>query len=83
MGVRLREVVGWHRLCAIVSSSKAGKSDRGNARWCSCAVPEGEFEVPFHEAVIGGPARDESRHYWVMPAGSGGWMNSTLEAVRC
>ena len=26
--------------------------------------PGGEFEVPFDEAVFGGPARNESRHSW-------------------
>jgi hypothetical protein len=27
--------------------------------------PGGEFEVPFDEAVFGGPARSESRNYWL------------------
>jgi hypothetical protein len=28
--------------------------------------PGGEFELPFDEAVFGGPARRESRNYWIM-----------------
>jgi hypothetical protein len=27
--------------------------------------PAGKFEVPFEEAVFGGPARCESRNYWI------------------
>ena len=27
--------------------------------------PAGEFEVPYEEAVFGGPARSESRNYWL------------------
>jgi hypothetical protein len=27
--------------------------------------PGGEFEIPFDEAVFGGPARSESRAYWI------------------
>jgi hypothetical protein len=27
--------------------------------------PGGEFELPFDEAVFGGPARNESRHSWI------------------
>lgn len=27
--------------------------------------PGGEFTLPFEEAVFGGPARDESRNYWI------------------
>ncbi len=30
----------------------------------------GECEVPFDEAVFGGPARDESRHYWIQREGA-------------
>ena len=30
----------------------------------------GEFEVPFDEAVFGGPARNESRHYWMQRDGA-------------
>ncbi len=32
--------------------------------------PGGEFEVPFDEAVVGGPAQDESRHYWMQREGA-------------
>ena len=32
--------------------------------------PGGEFEVPFDEAVFGGPARNESRHYWIQRTGA-------------
>ena len=32
--------------------------------------PGGEFEVPFDEAVFGGPARNESRHYWLQREGA-------------
>ena len=32
--------------------------------------PGGEFEVPFDEAVFGGPARNESRHYWIQRDGA-------------
>ena len=32
--------------------------------------PGGEFEVPFDEAVFGGPARNESRHYWIKREGA-------------
>ena len=31
--------------------------------------PGGEFELPF-EAVFGGPARDESRNYWIRREGA-------------
>ena len=34
--------------------------------------PGGEFEVPFDEAVFGGPARNESRHYWIQGEGPPG-----------
>jgi hypothetical protein len=27
--------------------------------------PQGEFELPFTEAVFGGPAKNESRNYWI------------------
>lgn len=27
--------------------------------------PGGEFEVPFEEAIFGGPARSESRKFWI------------------
>jgi len=27
--------------------------------------PQGDFEVPFSEAVFGGPARAENRRYWI------------------
>jgi hypothetical protein len=27
--------------------------------------PRGEFELPFTEAVFGGPAKRESRGYWI------------------
>ena len=27
--------------------------------------PQGEYELPFTEAIFGGPARDESRNYWI------------------
>ncbi len=32
--------------------------------------PGGEFEVPFEEAVFGGPARSESRNYWIKREGA-------------
>ncbi len=32
--------------------------------------PGGEFDVPFDEAVFGGPARSESRHYWIKREGA-------------
>jgi hypothetical protein len=32
--------------------------------------PQGEFELPFTEAVFGGPARSESRNYWVRREGA-------------
>src|SRR6185437_5837832 len=32
--------------------------------------PQGEFELPFTEAVFGGPARSESRNYWVKREGA-------------
>jgi hypothetical protein len=27
--------------------------------------PQGEYELPFTEAIFGGPARNESRNYWL------------------
>jgi hypothetical protein len=27
--------------------------------------PQGEFALPFHDAVFGGPAKKESRNYWI------------------
>jgi hypothetical protein len=32
--------------------------------------PGGEFEVPFDEAIFGGPARSESRSYWIKREGA-------------
>ena len=32
--------------------------------------PGGEFEMPFEEAVFGGPARSESRNYWIKCEGA-------------
>ena len=32
--------------------------------------PGGEFEVPYEEAVFGGPARTESRNYWIKREGA-------------
>ncbi len=32
--------------------------------------PQGEFELPFTEAVFGGPARGESRNYWITREGA-------------
>jgi hypothetical protein len=32
--------------------------------------PQGEFELPFTEAIFGGPARSESRNYWVKREGA-------------
>lgn len=32
--------------------------------------PAGEFELPFDEAVFGGPARNESRSYWIKRKGA-------------
>jgi len=31
--------------------------------------PQGEYELPF-EAIFGGPARSESRHYWIKREGA-------------
>jgi len=27
--------------------------------------PQGEYELPFTEAIFGGPAKSESRNYWI------------------
>ena len=32
--------------------------------------PQGEFELPFTEAVFGGPAKTESRRYWIHREGA-------------
>ena len=32
--------------------------------------PGGEFELPFDEAIFGGPARQESRDYWIKREGA-------------
>jgi len=32
--------------------------------------PQGEYELPFTEAVFGGPARIESRNYWIKREGA-------------
>ena len=32
--------------------------------------PGAEFEIPFDEAVFGGPARSESRNYWIKREGA-------------
>jgi hypothetical protein len=32
--------------------------------------PGGEFELPFEEAIFGGPARTESRNYWIKREGA-------------
>ena len=32
--------------------------------------PGGEFELPFTEAIFGGPARKESRNYWIKHEGA-------------
>lgn len=32
--------------------------------------PQGEFEVPFTEAIFGGPARNENRKYWIHREGA-------------
>jgi hypothetical protein len=32
--------------------------------------PQGEFELPFTEAVFGGPAKIESRNYWINREGA-------------
>jgi len=32
--------------------------------------PQGDFELPFTEAIFGGPARNESRSYWINREGA-------------
>lgn len=32
--------------------------------------PGGEFELPFNEAIFGGPAKKESRDYWIQREGA-------------
>src|SRR4029077_12989277 len=32
--------------------------------------PGGEYELPFEEAIFGGPARKESRNYWIKREGA-------------
>jgi hypothetical protein len=32
--------------------------------------PQGEFELPFTEAIFGGPAKKESRNYWIQREGA-------------
>ena len=32
--------------------------------------PGGDFEMPYEEAVFGGPARSESRNYWIKREGA-------------
>ena len=32
--------------------------------------PGGEFELPFNEAIFGGPAKKESRNYWIEREGA-------------
>jgi hypothetical protein len=32
--------------------------------------PQGEYELPFTEAVFGGPAKKESRNYWIEREGA-------------
>src|SRR6478735_8443965 len=32
--------------------------------------PGGEFELPFDQAVFGGPAKSESRNYWIKREGA-------------
>ncbi len=32
--------------------------------------PGGEFELPFNEAIFGGPAKRESRGYWIQREGA-------------
>ena len=32
--------------------------------------PQGEFELPFTEAIFGGPAKTESRNYWIKREGA-------------
>jgi hypothetical protein len=32
--------------------------------------PQGDFELPFTEAIFGGPAKSESRNYWIKREGA-------------
>ena len=32
--------------------------------------PQGEYELPFTEAIFGGPAKNESRGYWIQREGA-------------
>jgi hypothetical protein len=32
--------------------------------------PQGEFEMPFEEAIFGGPAKSENRNYWIKREGA-------------
>ena len=32
--------------------------------------PGGEFELPFNDAIFGGPAKKESRNYWIQREGA-------------
>jgi len=32
--------------------------------------PQGEYELPFTEAIFGGPAKSESRNYWIRREGA-------------
>jgi len=32
--------------------------------------PQGEYELPFTEAIFGGPAKSESRNYWIQREGA-------------
>ncbi len=32
--------------------------------------PQGEYELPFTEAIFGGPAKSESRNYWIKREGA-------------
>jgi hypothetical protein len=32
--------------------------------------PQGEFEIPFTEAIFGGPAKHENRKYWIHREGA-------------
>jgi hypothetical protein len=32
--------------------------------------PQGDFELPYTEAIFGGPARQESRSYWIQREGA-------------
>jgi hypothetical protein len=46
---------------------------RGETGQCMMVLmrgPGGEFEIPFDEAIFGGPARCESRNYWITREGA-------------